>query len=129
MGAEMEVYIGGRAQGKLAFVKEKYPGKKRIAEGASAGEEDCVRAEIIDHFHLYLGRFGEDTAAALRSLERICRENPEVIIICDEIGCGIVPLEKRERVYRENVGRMMCRVVERAEHVERLICGIPQRLK
>ena len=55
--------------------------------------------------------------------------NPEVIIICDEIGCGIVPLEKSDRDYRENVGRIMCRVVERAEHAERLICGIPQRLK
>lgn len=73
--------------------------------------------------------FGADAAAALRSAECICRENPEVIIICDEIGCGIVPLEKSDRDYRENVGRIMCRVVERAEHVERLICGIPQRLK
>ena len=51
------------------------------------------------------------------------------VITCDEIGCGIVPLEKSDRDYRENVGRIMCRVVERAEHVERLICGIPQRLK
>lgn len=72
---------------------------------------------------------GQMQPAALRSAERICRENPEVIIICDEIGCGIVPLEKSDRDYRENVGRIMCRVVERAEHVERLICGIPQRLK
>ena len=113
----MEVYIGGRAQGKLAFVREKYPQKTKIADGKYAAQEECLRAEIIDHFHLYLGRFGADAAAALCSAERICGENPEVIIICDEIGCGIVPLEKSDRV------------VERAEHVERLICGIPQRLK
>ena len=125
----MEVYIGGRAQGKLAFVREKYPQKTKIADGKYAAQEECLRAEIIDHFHLYLGRFGAAAAAALRSAERICRENPEVIIVCDEIGCGIVPLEKSDRDYRENVGRIMCRVVERAEHVERLICGIPQRLK
>ena len=88
----MEVYIGGRAQGKLAFVREKYPQKTKIADGKYAAQEECLRAEIIDHFHLYLGRFGADAAAALRSAERICRENPEVIIICDEIGCGFVPL-------------------------------------
>ena len=125
----MEVYIGGRAQGKLTLVRNKYPEKTGIADGETATEEDCIRADIIDHFHLYLGRFREDAEASLRSAERIWKENPEVIIICDEIGCGIVPLEKAERDYRENVGRSMCRAVERAEHVERLICGIPQRLK
>lgn len=70
----MEVYIGGRAQGKLAFVRGKYPQKTKIADGKYAAQEECLRAEIIDHFHLYLGRFGADAAAALRSAERICRE-------------------------------------------------------
>ena len=48
----MEVYIGGRAQGKLAFVREKYPQKTKIADGKYAAQEECLRAEIIDHFHL-----------------------------------------------------------------------------
>lgn len=126
----MEVYIGGRAQGKLAFVREKYPQKTKIADGKYAAQEECLRAEIIDHFHLYLGRFrGQMQPPPCVRRNASARENPEVIIICDEIGCGIVPLEKSDRDYRENVGRIMCRVVERAEHVERLICGIPQRLK
>ena len=69
----MEVYIGGRAQGKLAFVREKYPQKTKIADGKYAAQEECLRAEIIDHFHLYLGRFGADAAAALRSAAALCR--------------------------------------------------------
>lgn len=55
----MEVYIGGRAQGKLAFVREKYPQKTKIADGKYAAQEECLRAEIIDHFHLYLAVSGQ----------------------------------------------------------------------
>ena len=125
----MEVYIGGRAQGKLAFVREKYPQKTKIADGKYAAQEECLRAEIIDHFHLYLGRFGADAAAALRSAERICRENPEVIIICDEIGCGIVPMEAFERDYRETDGRICQRIAAYSEEVHRVICGLGMRIK
>ncbi len=35
----MEVYIGGRAQGKLAFVREKYPQKTKIADGKYAAQK------------------------------------------------------------------------------------------
>ena len=125
----MEVYIGGRAQGKLAFVREKYPQKTKIADGKYAAQEECLRAEIIDHFHLYLGRFGADAAAALRSAERICRENPEVIIICDEIGCGIVPVDAFERAYRDEAGRLCQLLAREAGAVYRVIFGIGQQIK
>ena len=46
-----------------------------------------------------------------------------------EIGSGIVPLEKEDRIYRETVGRMLCRAVKKADRVERIACGIGQCLK
>ncbi len=125
----MEVYIGGRAQGKLEYVRAKYPEKDRIVSGGDAGIEDCLEADVIDHFHLFIRRYGEDREAARAAVERIMEANPGVIIVCDEIGCGIVPMERAEREYRELVGRIMCRVVSRADRVERLVCGLAQRLK
>ena len=50
-------------------------------------------------------------------------------VICDEVGCGVVPLDREERVWRERVGRTCCALAERAERVERLLCGIPMTLK
>lgn len=54
---------------------------------------------------------------------------PELIFICDEVGNGIVPVEKEERDYRECVGRVLCVLAEKAERVERVHCGISQKIK
>ena len=121
--------MGGRAQGKLDYVRGRYPEKGRSVFGESAGVEDCLGAEIIAHFHLFVKGFGGNSEKAFEAVGRILEGNPQVIILCDEIGCGIVPMEKEEREYRELVGRIMGMVVSRAERVERLVCGIPQVLK
>ena len=55
--------------------------------------------------------------------------NPDVILICDEVGCGVVPVEPAQRARREAVGRLCCRLAERAERVERIFCGLPMVLK
>ncbi|MBR6242734.1 MAG: bifunctional adenosylcobinamide kinase/adenosylcobinamide-phosphate guanylyltransferase, partial [Ruminococcus sp.] len=61
--------------------------------------------------------------------QELCRNSPEMIIVIDEIGCGIVPVEKSERVWRENVGRCGCIIAENSELVIRVVCGIPTVIK
>ena len=56
-------------------------------------------------------------------------ENKECIIICDEIGNGIVPLDAFEREYREHTGRILIELAGKADEVVRIICGIQQRIK
>ena len=63
------------------------------------------------------------------ALQALLKRNPEVVILCDEVGCGVVPMEKKERDWRERVGRTCCVLAEQAERVERLFCGIPTVLK
>ena len=60
---------------------------------------------------------------------RYIEENPDCILICDEIGNGIVPVDAFERMYREQVGRILIEVAKRADRVERVICGLGQRIK
>ena len=62
-------------------------------------------------------------------VERFLQENPDVIIISDEIGNGIVPMDAEEREYRERLGRILIRIASESERVERIICGIGQRMK
>ena len=51
------------------------------------------------------------------------------IVIADEIGSGLVPLDASEREKRERAGRLACMLAERADTVIRVVCGCPQILK
>lgn len=59
----------------------------------------------------------------------LIKNNPDIIFICDEVGNGIVPIEKSERDYRECVGRVLCVLAKEADRVERVHCGIGQVIK
>ena len=62
-------------------------------------------------------------------LERLLEDRPDVVILCNEVGSGVVPMDREERAWRERVGRTCCALAEQAERVERLFCGIPTVLK
>lgn len=115
----MRLIIGGRAQGKLHFVQTTY----------GLSDEVCVFPlvwnEYQDWFHEMLAQ-GKNPEEDTR--EQIAN-NPDCYIISDEVGNGIVPVEAAEREYRERLGRMLCELAAQAESVERVICGIGQKLK
>ena len=50
-------------------------------------------------------------------------------IICDEVGCGITPLDRTDRDWRERVGRLCCRLAAEADEVYRVHCGLGVRIK
>ena len=69
----------------------------------------------------------EDTRK--KEIETFLNEFEDCILISDEIGNGIIPLEAFEREYRERMGRILILLAKRAEEVERVICGIGQKIK
>lgn len=133
----MRLVIGGYAQGKRKFVLEKYHLREEtVWDGVLP--DDTERADgmvVIDHFHLWVRRRMEDGGCPeeeiLDYLDRLSRLNRDAdcIIICDEIGNGIVPADAFERAYRERTGRILVLLARRAEEVERVLCGIGQRIK
>lgn len=124
----MELYIGGFAQGKLAYVEKKHPGlsAKGVLDGAV---EDLRVCAIINHLHLWIRRKLAEGKNPAQELEEFLTRHPDSVLICDEIGNGIVPVEQAEREYREYTGRLLCTLAEQAVCVERVICGIGQRIK
>ena len=74
----MQLYIGGYAQGKLAYVQEKLKGQE---------------VPVVNDLHLWVKQL------------------------------------LQEREYRERVGRLLIRLAEEAETVERIICGMGQKIK
>lgn len=135
----MEIYIGGNGQNKGEIVKLKHdltPEKPQNAlledDGALLEFEDVFRAKLVNHFHLFVRRYLSNLSSESKRelfVKRLVQENPKIIMIGDEIGCGIVPLSKEERDYREIYGRLMCCLTREAERVTRIICGISQVIK
>ena len=69
----------------------------------------------------------DDLQEKLRSLAD--RLSQKEVVIATETGCGVIPLDPRERRNREAAGRLSCLLAERADTVVRICCGIPQVLK
>ena len=110
----MELYIGGYKQGKLKYVLTKYPDAEN---------------RVYNDLHLWIREMLQEGQDAESEVIRYIEENPDCILICDEIGNGIVPVDAFERMYREQVGRILIEVAKRADRVERVICGLGQRIK
>ena len=112
----MEVYFGGAFQGKLDYVLKK-KGNLKVADGRDCDEKQLQSADVVNHLHLLIQRriaAGESTDTLIEELYAV---NPQMILICDEIGSGIVPLERKDRIYRETVGRVLCAAVAKSDRV------------
>lgn len=126
----MELYIGGTSQGKLQYVlNEKKLSESDAVNGNELPLDPPEGIKLLAHFELYIRRLilaGTDPAETVLLL---AQRNPDIFIISDEIGSGIIPSDAFERNWREKTGRALCLLAPRAVHVTRIICGIGQKLK
>lgn len=131
----MILIIGGFAQGKLHYVKQRYvhceDGREvTVLDGTLVLHAETGAGQmIVNHLHRYIReqlRQGTDPEAMI---ENFGKEHPDCILICDEIGNGIVPMEAEERTYRERTGRILEQLAAQADEVVRVVCGIGQKIK
>lgn len=126
----MILITGGAYQGKTGYAKKAFNiVSSDIADGRSCTFEAAKSAACIVNFHELVRRLTEAGIDCIGFTNELCRENLEAVIILDEIGSGIIPLDKSERKWRESVGRCGCILAENAETVIRLVCGIPTAIK
>ena len=137
----MELYIGGFAQGKLEYVKCRY-NENQKTEKLFVKVIDCADSHykkmlletecdvlILNHLHLWVRDLldeGMEEEKIQTTILSWIKSNPDAIVIC---GNGIVPIKKQERIWREQTGRLMIELAKQAERVERILCGLGQRLK
>ena len=113
--------------------KEKYKFTE-WTDGAVCGMDEIRSCRVMDHFHLFIRRWlqaGKTQEELVRMLLEQGEEQQEEkrIIICDETGCGLVPVDAFEREYREAAGRICTVLAEHADEVYRVVCGIGMRIK
>ena len=119
----MTLIIGGIGQGKRNYVRKKWGLEdSQIAPVLGAQKVVCHLEQIIKE----LLDEGKDP---LSVIAEHAQTYPDAIYICDEVGCGVVPVERWERDWREAVGRCCVALAEKAQCVERIFCGLPMVLK
>lgn len=128
---KMKLIIGGTAQGKLEYVFLKYDVQKNMVwDGVLPNDRELSgNIVIINHLHQWIKNCMVSGGCPEDEIMSFLDCNEDCIIICDEIGNGIVPIDPFEREYRERTGRILVQLAMRAEEVERIICGIGQKIK
>ena len=104
----MKLYVGGVCQGQEELARQENPG-----------------AEIFAHFEEKLRGVDDPQAFSLS----FCDDHPDAVVVADEIGCGIVPMDPKERAWREAAGRALCVIARQSGQVVRVFCGIGVRIK
>ena len=125
----MKLVIGGYAQGKLNYVLQTYQLQMNQVWDGMILENFSGNEIIFNHFHNWMKEEIRRGTNPEEQILELVKQYPDVIIVSDEIGNGIVPMDAFEREYRERTGRVLIELAKQAESVERVICGIGQKIK
>ena len=109
----MKMIIGGYAQGKTEYARKNYNAADSHIFRLNAEAERMLRE-------------GLDPSEELRAA---VKKDPELIVITEETGRGVVPLEAAQRDFREKIGRLQIEAAEMADEVVHVVCGIGRRIK
>lgn len=113
----MILVIGSAASGKRDYVKSLGYG-----DGDFSAEINGAEPVVYDVQELV----ARAPAAAMELLPALMEKE---VVICNEVGSGVIPIDRNQRETREQTGRLCILLAQRAEKVVRLVCGFPQIIK
>lgn len=109
----MKLYIGGAYQGQDELARTENPGAECYFDF-----HEVIRQKVIKE-----GRDPREFALGF------CLEHPDAVIIANEVGAGVVPMQAEDRAFREAVGRVLCIIAQQSIRVIRCVCGIGVPIK
>lgn len=125
----MILVFGGAYQGKKEFVFRTFGLSENNIEYAGGKEWKAGNKKIICCMEGYIRALAEEGIPAVKNLEAMMESLEDKIVIITDISQGIVPMDRVDRLWREENGRAMSFLAGRAEEVYRLFCGIESRVK
>ena len=124
----MILILGGAFQGKLDFAKSAFSLSDEDVFTCTDTHIDLSKGCIyrLEEFTFSCIQAGSDPLEQFKSLE-----NPQenTIFICQDIFCGVIPMERQLRLWRDATGKLCQYLAGEAESVYRIYCGLEQRLK
>jgi len=103
--------------------------------GAIAANAKKFDGIVVDCLTLWLSNImldpGRDTGQELAALEQLLEgELPaDIVVITNEVGCGIVPDNALGREFRDRAGELNQALARAAREVYWMVFGIPMRVK
>lgn len=90
---------------------------------------DCITlwlTNIMDHF-----KYDTDLSYrfAVKEWDALCNKNNIIIAITNEIGLGVIPMEKVTRQFVDLQGKVNQYISNYADKVDFMVSGIPMRIK
>ena len=126
----MKMIVGGAYQGKIRFACNWLDMDRADMINGSTCDFDAVfSAAVIKNYHRLVARLLAEGVDPVLFTEKLCERSKDAVIIIDEVGCGIVPIDKESRTRREAIGRCGCVIAASSDTVVRVVCGIPTYLK
>ena len=130
----MKVVTGGRYNGKLEYVTEELGfsgseildlGNTDIAEALSVMKDHPV----LYHLEAFIKKAIPKEIDFNAVIESYVQARPDCVIVCDEVGSGIVPVKREDDEWREAVGRIMCRLACKAGGITRITYGVAEEIR
>ena len=125
----MDLITGGIYQGKLDYATKEYSlSDDMIFDCTGKTEIDFSKKCIsnAEEFVLQCVRNGKNAKEYFEDNKEFWKNS---VIVFRDIFCGVVPVEKEMRLWRDESGRLLRYLSENADSVTRLFCGVPQKLK
>ena len=124
----MILITGGAYQGKLDYACKTFHLAQDAVFSCTGREIDFSRRCIygLEEFTLACTREGADPIDYFREHRGDWQES---ILICEDIFCGVVPMDTTLRQWRQDTGRLCQYLSREAEQVIRVFCGLEQRLE
>lgn len=119
----MDLITGGFYQGKLDHAKEKYQLSEEEIETCREDTKPDLSKRCLncyEQYVLYCLKNGLEDYKEVQNAE---------IIIMNDIFCGVVSMDKEQRLWREECGRTLVMLAKKAENAERIFCGLSTKLK
>ena len=124
----MILVIGWANQGKTLYATEKFQVSRWIF-GGDCDMEEIFTAQGICHFEALVERMIKEEKDVKSFLEKLIKLNSDIIIVSNELGCGLVPVDAFLRRFREEHGRACTFLAAQAKEVHRVFCGIGTVIK
>ena len=118
--------LGGRYQGKRAYAEKLY---KHFPAISDLEDSNAISPGLVVNVHLGVRRLlkdGEDVCGFFAENLHTLRQ---CVILCEEIGGGIVPLDAFRRLWRDETGRVYQYLTAEADIVDRVFAGLALRIK
>ena len=113
----MVLIVGGEGSGKRTFAQSLGYTPSQMADGVLDG------SPVIFHVEQMVFKCPDSADSLLEPLLK------KAVVICNEVGSGVMPVDWQERAGREATGRLCVRLAQKADCVVRMVAGIPTVIK